>query len=117
METSLAWLAVAVFSIGANAWCARSLWKRRDLRLPTRIAGFAATLFAATCALSIFIGLVSSLSGVGGMSVDPSQRARIRAEASSESMNWIVFAVVVGIPGVISLVLASRRRIAAVRDD
>ncbi|MFZ5893584.1 MAG: MotA/TolQ/ExbB proton channel family protein [Myxococcota bacterium] len=105
-----AWLVVAL--VGAVA---PALWTRRLLKgrknLPRWLKVLVGVLAASTLfgALGAIVGLVKAFGAVGGESVDPSQKARILAEGISEAMNCTTFALLVGLPSVVVLVVLMKR--------
>jgi biopolymer transport protein ExbB/TolQ len=60
-------------------------------------------------ALGTLAGLVKAFAAVGGESVDPSQKARILAEGTSEAMNCTAFGILFGVPSAIALALLTRK--------
>jgi biopolymer transport protein ExbB/TolQ len=105
-------IAVVVGFVGlvATAWWMRRLWTRRN-ELPwgtKTVAGIvgAAAIFGA---VGTVIGIVKAFGAIGAESVDPSQKARMLAEAISEGMNMAGLGIIVWIPSVLVLLVLARK--------
>lgn len=99
-EAALAWLLYAVAGTAITIWLVRRLWKgatSATKRVAALVAGSAVGSIIVT-----LLGLVKLFGAVGGVSVDPSQQARILAEGSSGAMNFLVFGALVWLPSVVA---------------
>jgi hypothetical protein len=85
-----------------TVWLLQQLWRRRTELTPgrKRLAAVAAGS-AIVGAIATLLGLVKTFGAVGGESVDPSQRARIFAEDTSETTAYLVLGLAVWVPSVL----------------
>ena len=103
-------LLALVGAVATAVWSRRLLKRRKDLPLRTRVID---TLVAASAIVGAFgtvIGLVKTFGAVGGVSVDPSQKARLLSEGISEAVNATAFASFVWLPSVFLLLFITRKR-------
>lgn len=77
--------------------------------LRTKLVAVAVASSALAGAVGTLLGLVKGFGAVGGESVDPSQKARILAEGSSEAMGWTAFGLLVWLPSTIALAFVMRK--------
>lgn len=103
-------LALGFVGLLGTAWWMWHLWKRRA-QLPTGTKAVAGVVAAAAAygAVGTAIGIVKAFGAIGGESIDPSQKARVLAEAISEAMNVAALGVIVWIPSVITLLVLMRK--------
>ena len=108
-ERVLGWLLGALVGTVVTVWLVRRLWKGRTEATSTRkrIAALVAGA-AMVGAFATLLGLVKTFGAVGGESGDPSQRAVILAEGSSEGMSYVVFGMVVWVPSLIAAWIIAR---------
>ena len=106
-----AWIWFGIFGVPTNLAAVLLLWAALHTRLVPRLqqlrrralVGAALSMFGA--GLGLLIGLVTALGAVGGESLDPSQRARILAEDTSDAVHWLASAFVMA-PIPIAVVIA-----------
>jgi biopolymer transport protein ExbB/TolQ len=107
----LVWLLLGVAGVGVTAWVLRRVWKvRKQLPLGTKFIASVAAAAAICGAAGTLLGLVIAFRAVRSESVDPSQNARILAEAISEAMNCTASGLLVWLPSIIAAFLSTRAR-------
>lgn len=103
-------LALGFVGLLGTAWWMWRLWKRRA-ELPTGTKLIAGLVAAAAIygACGTVAGIVKAFGAIGGESIDPSQKARVLAEAISEAMNMAALGIIVWIPSVVTLLVLTRK--------
>jgi hypothetical protein len=114
-----AWIWFGIVGVLTNLAAIALLWtalRTREVESLQRLQRRAVVCaVVATCSsgLGILLGVVQASGAVGGVSVDPSQRARVLAEGISEAMNGAALGLVTGplpVAALIAIVLRTRRQ-------
>ena len=103
---------LAALFVGFRLWRGRARDATNVGRFFSPLVVAACTTLVAIALLTMGAGVIKAFGALGGESVDPSQKARILAEGTSEAMNMIALATLIATPVSIAiLAYAGARRL------